>query len=98
MLTTEEAGRHRASDEEQIELATSRGRVLYTANCGDFARLHSEWLRAGRHHHGMILRANQRLGVGDQVRGLLSIADAFAESDTGDLLTYLDAWLTAQSP
>ena len=42
----------------------------------------------------MILRANQRLGVGEQIRGLLHIADAFGSADTQDFFTYLDIWLT----
>ena len=45
----------------------------------------------------MVLRANQRLGVGDQVRGLLRIADAFGSADTEDLFTYLDIWLAEGS-
>lgn len=97
ILTTTESGRHRESDEDQLAFATSQRRVIYTANSGDFARLHREWLRSGRHHSGMVLRANQRLGVGDQVRGLLRIADAFGSADTEDLFTYLDIWLAAGS-
>ncbi|MGI8925684.1 MAG: DUF5615 family PIN-like protein [Tepidiformaceae bacterium] len=66
VLTAHEAGRLGCTDAEQLEFATSLGRVLYTFNVVDYARLHAEWLRAGHAHAGLILIHDQRMPVGEQ--------------------------------
>ena len=60
VLTTEEAGKDTASDEEQLAFATSENRSLLTFNIRDFAPLHEQWQTAGRPHAGIIV--SQQLG------------------------------------
>jgi hypothetical protein len=72
--TAREAGLVERSDAEHLAYATAAGRVLCTFNVGDFHRLHGEWLDRGEAHAGMILMAQQRFSVGEQVRRLLGIA------------------------
>jgi predicted nuclease of predicted toxin-antitoxin system len=60
VLRTEEAGRDRASDEEQLAFATQEGRSILTFNIRDFAPLQERWQAAGRHHSGIIV--SQQLG------------------------------------
>ncbi|HMF17883.1 MAG TPA: DUF5615 family PIN-like protein [Gemmataceae bacterium] len=59
-LTTEEAGKDTASDEEQLAFATAEGRAMLTFNIRDFAPLHEQWQEAGRTHAGIIV--SQQLG------------------------------------
>ena len=93
VLTTIEAGRRRESDLSQLLFATAQGRVLYTANCADFAALHASWMREDRSHSGLILRATQRLPVAAQIRGLRRICENTETSDGTNLFTYLESWL-----
>ena len=60
VMTTEEAGKDTASDEEQLTFATAAGRSILTFNIRDFAPLHEQWQAAGRSHAGIIV--SQQLG------------------------------------
>ena len=60
VLTTEEAGKDTASDEEQLAFATAERRAILTFNIRDFAPLHEAWQAAGRRHGGVIV--SQQLG------------------------------------
>lgn len=42
------------SDAGQMEYAVREGRALFTLNTGDFSRLHSEYLRDGKEHFGIL--------------------------------------------
>lgn len=48
VLTTEEAGKDTASDEEQLAFATGEKRSILTFNIRDFAPLHETWQATGR--------------------------------------------------
>ncbi len=93
VLTSPEAGNQRTPDEKQLAYATDGGRVVYTGNRGDFARLHKRWMESGRSHAGIIARGRQRTSVGDQLRGLTRIAGAFEERPTTNMFEYLENWL-----
>ena len=60
VLTTEEAGKDRAADEEQLAFAAAKSRSILTFNIRDFAPLHEQWQEAGRAHAGIIV--SQQLG------------------------------------
>ena len=62
-----------ANDETQWSFATSRGYAIYTFNVGDYCRLHTEWLKAEREHAGIIIGAQQKFSVGEQVRRILRL-------------------------
>lgn len=70
VLTSLEASNQRASDFRQLEFATQEGRVIYTANRADFARLHAQWMRQGKHHAGIIIRVRQDESIAEQLRDL----------------------------
>jgi len=59
-LTTEEAGKDTASDEEQLTFATAENWAILTFNIRDFAPLHEQWQASGRPHAGIIV--SQQLG------------------------------------
>jgi predicted nuclease of predicted toxin-antitoxin system len=60
VLTTEEARKDTATDEEQLDFATSENRAILTFNIRDFAPLHADRQAAGRSHGGIIV--SQQLG------------------------------------
>ncbi|MHB8685043.1 MAG: DUF5615 family PIN-like protein [Dehalococcoidia bacterium] len=90
--TASREGARGREDAEQLALATSLQRTLYTFNVRDFARLHAMWLRQGRHHAGIILVNDQRLPVGEQARRLLMLGTSFSPQDIADRIEFLGAW------
>lgn len=61
VVATQEVGMSGASDEQQLEYADSVGRVIFSSNRKDFLRLHTEWMRAGRRHGGIVLLARREI-------------------------------------
>lgn len=47
-------------DPDILEAAAAEGRILVTANIGDFVRLDAQWRAAGRHHAGILCVATRR--------------------------------------
>lgn len=89
-LTSEEARMTRAPDDEQLRFAADASRVLITANRGDFARLHAQWMSEGKHHAGIII-AEQSMAVSERMRRIrLLLAETGAE--LADQLVYLNTW------
>lgn len=70
VLTAEEAGNRGIADEAHLTFATSRNRALYSFNRRDFARIHAEWLRAGKSHSGIVLLTDRRASIGYQIAEL----------------------------
>jgi predicted nuclease of predicted toxin-antitoxin system len=60
VLTTEQAGKDTATDEEQLAFAAAENRAILTFNIRDFAPLHESWQAASRSHGGVIV--SQQLG------------------------------------
>src|SRR5919109_541807 len=60
VLTTEEAGKDTASDDEQLAFATPQHRAILTFNIRDFAPLHEAWQAVERRHAGITV--SQQLG------------------------------------
>jgi predicted nuclease of predicted toxin-antitoxin system len=60
VLTTEQAEKDTASDEEQLAFATAESRAILMFNIRDFAPLHEAWQAAKRPHAGIIV--SQQLG------------------------------------
>src|SRR5206468_1368772 len=71
-VSTPETGRLGTSDESQLDWAAGEGRVLVTFNVAHFARLHTTWLRQGRHHAGIVVSSQRP--IGDVLRRLLHLA------------------------
>src|SRR5438128_2350389 len=87
VLTTEEAGKDTASDEEQLRFATAEGRAIVTFNIRDFAPLHEQWQAARRTHAGIIV--SQQLGsqYGLLLQRLLRLLNHFtAEEMVGNFV------------
>jgi len=80
------------SDEEQLAWELKQGRAIYTYNASDFCRLHSEYIRQGRHHAGINIGDQQAVSIGEEMRRLLRIGDAKNADDMRDNLDYLGNW------
>jgi hypothetical protein len=78
------------SDAEQLAFAASQNRVIFTFNRGDFLRLHTEYLRDGRHHAGIIV--SDQLEIGVVVRRLLKLLDARTAGQMHDRVEFLGSW------
>ena len=89
-VSTPEVGRLTEDDPSQLEWATSQGRVLISFNVGDFVHMHGEWLRAGRHHAGLVVSEQRPLG--ETLRRLLSLAAARSAEEMCDRLEFLTNW------
>jgi hypothetical protein len=48
VLTAAGASMIRRTDEQQLDMATIQGRVLYSFNIGDFHEIHTRWTATGR--------------------------------------------------
>ena len=81
IVTALEAGMIERADEDHLNWATSQDRVVYSFNVGDFYHLHTSFLAQGRPHAGMILAAQQRFSVGEQLRRLLRLVAARSSDD-----------------
>jgi predicted nuclease of predicted toxin-antitoxin system len=90
VLTTQEAGHLGWRDEDQLAFATQEGRVFFTHNRGDFARLHTEMIREGRSHAGIIL--SDQLPVGVLLRRLSSLCFRLTQEEMGNRLEFLGSW------
>ena len=79
-------------DDDQLRWATEQQRALYSFNRGDFCRIHSAMMRAGQSHAGIILAAQQRYSVGEQMRRLLRLIDTLSAEDMRNRIEFLSGW------
>jgi len=86
-VTTHEAGRTQATDEQQLEHATGRGFTLLTHNRVDFERLARVYLETSRHHAGVIVAV--RRPARQIVRRLLVLLDTVTSEEMRDQLRYI---------
>jgi hypothetical protein len=92
VTSTRELALLQCSDEEQLAWAFERGRVIYTCNASDFCRLHTEFMRRGRHHAGIIIGEQQSLSIGEEALRLLKISEARTAAAIHDTLEFLGNW------
>lgn len=91
VLTTQEAGKDTASDEEQLVFATGEKRTIVTFNIRDFAPLHEAWQAAGRPHAGIIV--SQQLGsrqYGVLLQRMLRLLNHFTAEEMLSNLVHLE--------
>ena len=90
VLTANEANQIGISDAEQLAFAIAQNRVIFTFNRGDFARLHTDYMRNGRFHTGIIV--SDQLEIGIVVRRLLKLLDGKSATDMQNWLEFLSNW------
>ncbi len=92
VMTVLEQERTGLADATQLEFATAQQRVLCTSNTRDFHQLHTEYLRQGKVHAGIIFIPQQRHGVGDQIRKLLRLIATKSAEEMQGQVEFLSAW------
>ncbi len=92
IVTALEADMIERADEDHLNWATSHDRVVYSFNVGDFYHLHTSFLAQGRPHAGMIIAAQQRFSVGEQLRRLLRLVAARSSDDMRNHVEFLGSW------
>ena len=92
VITALDAGMVEQEDRQHLAYASEQGRVLCTFNIGHFHRLHTEYLRQGKSHAGIILMRQQHYSVGEQLRRLLSLIGAKSAEEMRDWVEFLSAW------
>lgn len=92
VLTAIEAGLIEQPDETHLEYATAQGRILYGFNVSDYYRLHTEFLRQGRTHAGIVLARQQQYSVGEQMRRLLRLLASVPVEEMKDRVEFITAW------
>jgi hypothetical protein len=75
-----------------LEHATGAGRVLVSFNVGDFFALHTDWLKAGRSHSGIVVAPQQTYSVGEFLRRILRLHATLSADDMRDRVEFLSAW------
>jgi hypothetical protein len=92
VMTTLETRRTGLEDVVQLEFATMQQRVLCTSNTRDFHQLHTEYLRQGKIHAGIIFIPQQRYSVGEQIRKLLKLIATKSAEEMQGQVEFLSAW------
>ncbi len=85
-------GMRQRDDEDQLELATSQGRVLYGCNVKGYFRIHSEWLTQGRSHSGIVLSKQQTYSIGEELKGLLRLVEMKSAEEMVNQIEFLSDW------
>ena len=87
-------GRRNASARRRrsLVLAAAQGRTLYGFNVSDFYRLHTDFLKHGRSHAGIVLAKQQHYSVGEQMRRLLKLIASVSADEMKNRIEFLSAW------
>lgn len=87
IVTTLEAKRLSATDEDQLVFASTEQRALVTHNRVDFEGLASEWFKANRSHAGIIIATRHEYS--EIARRLMIVLDAVTADEMHDQLRYI---------
>jgi Tfp pilus assembly protein PilZ len=92
VLTVADVGMLHRSDDEQLDWARDNHRVIMSFNTRDFYQLHTQLLEQGLSHAGIILAPQQRYGIGELVRRVLSLMDTFTMEEMQGRVEFLSNW------
>jgi predicted nuclease of predicted toxin-antitoxin system len=93
VLTVADVGMLHKTDEEQLDWARQKGRVIFSFNTRDFYRLHTTIIGQDLSHAGIILAPQQRYGIGDLMRGVLRLINAKSSAEMQGQLEFLSEWI-----
>jgi Domain of unknown function (DUF5615) len=96
VMTTPDANKLSSSDEEQLIWATEQERVIYTANMGDFCRLHKIFAELKMTHSGIIVATRQSYSIGAQWRGILNLMAAKSAEEMINQLEFMGGYIRAE--
>jgi len=87
VITTFEAGRSGAPDNDQLLFATSQNMCIFTFNRGHFAEIHKRMISDGKHHCGIIV--SRQVSLKATVRMLCAFLSKCSTDDLRDQLIWL---------
>lgn len=91
VLTVKDVGRKGLSDFEQLKYASSQNRVIFTFNVADFYKTHSEFMKEGLNHTGIIL--SRQLPIGTIVKALLKLLTGIKPEKLSNNIVWLSDWI-----
>ncbi len=91
VLTTLEAGRSAATDDDQIRFASEKGFAILSYNVADFPRLHYEFLERGEGHAGIIVA--KQSDASRNVQPLFNLLSQVSAGEICNQLIYLANWV-----
>ena len=90
VTTVREAGRKALTDIDQLNYASSENRVIFSFNVADFNKIHTDFIKKGLSHSGIIL--SKQLPIGAIVKALLKLlSDITSEKAKNNIF-----WLSVQ--
>jgi hypothetical protein len=89
VVTADEAGNAQLPDDEQLAFATSHGRMIYTGNRRDFARLNDRWVRSGRDHAGIVARTRSYIPIRLEIAALTLLCTESSPEDVRNRMFYI---------
>lgn len=90
VVTVKEAARRGMTDIDQLKYASSQNRVVLSFNVADFCKIHSDFIKKGLNHSGIIL--SKQLPIGVIVKALLKLlTDITREKARNNII-----WLSVQ--
>lgn len=92
VTTAQDEGMIERADEDHLDYATERNRVLFSFNRGDFYRLHTEYLLQSKPHSGIILSKQQQYSVGELMRRILRIVAIKPADEMKNWVEFLNVW------
>jgi predicted nuclease of predicted toxin-antitoxin system len=87
-----EVGLLEADDPHQLQWCIRNERVLITSNIDDFYDLHTDLLRQGGRHPGIVAIQQQSLGIGERLRRLIKLWSALSAEEMFDRIEFLSHW------
>ena len=90
--TVKDAGRRGISDIEQLNYATTEGRVIVTFNTSDFCKIHPEMMKKGISHGGIIV--SRQLPIGSIVRALAKLLSSTNREQFLNSIVWLSDWVS----
>lgn len=87
-----EVGLMEADDAEQLQWCIRNQRVLIASNVDDFYHLHTQLLRQGGGHPGMVAIQQQSLGIGERMRRLVRLWSALNAEEMVNRIEFLSHW------
>lgn len=92
VLTTQEAGKRRFSDAEQLEFAVNAKRAIFSHNKRDFVLLNKRYMLEGKEHYGIILSDHRP--IGEMLRGLSKLIFSLTAEQMKNRQEFLSNWLS----
>ncbi|MEG4283366.1 DUF5615 family PIN-like protein [Microcoleus sp. A006_D1] len=92
LITVQETKTEGRLDEEQLNLAASQNRVIYSHNISDFCQLHTDFLMEGKNHAGIAL-LSQDCSIGEQLRAILGLVSTKTAEEMQNQLEFLSKYL-----